>query len=126
MNILQFWLIDSIVKAGSKVSLDEDNSDVYGTQDREPLFRAPSDDEDDDDYRLPDAEDARPHPPERHKSIQEYALAGANSSEDTGDHSYPPSLSRSTSSGSLTPKPAKKPAQERQTASSACTSQSTE
>ncbi|KAG1805208.1 vacuolar membrane protein-domain-containing protein [Suillus subaureus] len=34
MNILQFWLIDSIVKASSKLH-------------REPLFRAPEDDEDD-------------------------------------------------------------------------------
>ncbi|KAF8076750.1 vacuolar membrane protein-domain-containing protein [Lyophyllum atratum] len=108
MNILQFWLIDSIVKARSMVSLDEDSSNVYGSEDHEPLFRAPSDDEGDGDYRLPDAEGGRPHPPERHKSVrEEYASTGANSSEDPGDHSYPPSLSRSTSSGSITPKPAK-------------------
>ncbi|KAJ7749249.1 vacuolar membrane protein-domain-containing protein [Mycena olivaceomarginata] len=45
MNILQFWLIDSIVKA-SGVALDLDSPDPL---DREPLFRSPDDDDDDDD-----------------------------------------------------------------------------
>ncbi|KAG2138045.1 vacuolar membrane protein-domain-containing protein [Suillus bovinus] len=44
MNILQFWLIDSIVKASSSsVELLTNSSDVH---DREPLFHAPEDDED--------------------------------------------------------------------------------
>ncbi|KAG2041992.1 vacuolar membrane protein-domain-containing protein [Suillus americanus] len=48
MNILQFWLIDSIVKASSSSAELPTNlprmSDVH---DREPLFHAPEDDEDD-------------------------------------------------------------------------------
>jgi len=46
MNVLQFWLIDSIVKASSSaVALAIDASE---DQDREPLFTGGSDDEDDD------------------------------------------------------------------------------
>ncbi|CAA7260137.1 unnamed protein product [Cyclocybe aegerita] len=47
MNILQFWLIDSIVKASAAagVALDVERD---AQQDREPLFQAGSDDEDGD------------------------------------------------------------------------------
>ena len=49
MNVLQFWLIDSIVKASTVggVALDIEN-DGGNYQDREPLFQAPSEDGDDD------------------------------------------------------------------------------
>ncbi|GLB34158.1 putative STIMATE family protein [Lyophyllum shimeji] len=111
MNILQFWLIDSIVKATTMVSLDEDTQDIYAAQDREPLFRAPSDDEDDSDYRVHDPENVRP-PSQRHydlsnctSSVEEFKRSGTSSSDEP-DHSYPPSLSRSNSSGSVQHKPA--------------------
>ncbi|KAL4264337.1 Vacuolar membrane protein [Pleurotus pulmonarius] len=47
MNILQFWLIDSIVKASSTTSPLALETDADGA-DREPLFRGSMDDEDDD------------------------------------------------------------------------------
>lgn len=49
MNVLQFWLIDSIVKASTLggVALDIEN-DGGQYQDHEPLFQAPSEDGDDD------------------------------------------------------------------------------
>lgn len=46
MNILQFWLIDSIVKASSTTSSLTPETDADGA-DREPLFRGSMDDEDD-------------------------------------------------------------------------------
>ncbi|TFK43821.1 Vaculolar membrane protein-domain-containing protein [Crucibulum laeve] len=133
MNVLQFWLIDSIVKASAaaSVSLDTDTPDAFNREDHEPLFRASLDDDDDDDhdYGRSDIEnqrgarrssnDSRPIPrgdksytagsitPDEQKS------GAASSSEQTLDaHSYPPSLSSSfTSDSSSTysnkvPKPA--------------------
>ncbi|KAG1734973.1 vacuolar membrane protein-domain-containing protein [Suillus lakei] len=48
MNILQFWLIDSIVKASSNsVELPTNSPRMSDVHDREPLFRAREDDEDD-------------------------------------------------------------------------------
>ncbi|KDQ64450.1 hypothetical protein JAAARDRAFT_28080 [Jaapia argillacea MUCL 33604] len=52
MNILQFWLIDSIVKASSSTLLLPTSSEqprASHDQSNEPLFRASSDDSDDDD-----------------------------------------------------------------------------
>ncbi|EGO02109.1 hypothetical protein SERLA73DRAFT_177853 [Serpula lacrymans var. lacrymans S7.3] len=51
MNILQFWLIDSIVKASSSsVILPTDTPrNSHDNRDREPLFGASSDEDDDDD-----------------------------------------------------------------------------
>jgi hypothetical protein len=47
MNILQFWLIDSIVKASSSSDvLPTDSHRTSDAQDREPLFRETEDDED--------------------------------------------------------------------------------
>ncbi|KAG6910792.1 hypothetical protein DXG01_007680 [Tephrocybe rancida] len=113
MNVLQFWLIDSIVKASTKaVALDDDVSDA--PHDREPLFRAP-DEDDDDDYRHNDIEHARPqHPsPLRRKSSldstsDEFKSGTTSPNDEAADHSYPPSLSNSVSSGgSSQPRPAK-------------------
>ncbi|KAG1891967.1 vacuolar membrane protein-domain-containing protein [Suillus subluteus] len=48
MNILQFWLIDSIVKASSSsAELPTNSPRMSDVHDREPLFHAPEDDEDD-------------------------------------------------------------------------------
>lgn len=124
MNILQFWLIDSIVKASGTppLALDGDNADLYTTQDREPLFRAPDDENDDDaDYRPNDIERSRIRSssppsdirdkrysntsnPEEHKSYP------ASSSDEPIDHSYPPSIASSASTSSnqsAPPRPAK-------------------
>lgn len=48
MNILQFWLVDSIVKASSSsVEISTDSPRMSDVHDREPLFRASEDEEDD-------------------------------------------------------------------------------
>lgn len=47
MNVLQFWLIDSIVKAStSSTALRSSSPRNSDSQDREPLFHSPDDDED--------------------------------------------------------------------------------
>ncbi|KAF9006665.1 vacuolar membrane protein-domain-containing protein [Cyathus striatus] len=110
MNILQFWLIDSIVKASSATSLalDSDSPDSIHPQDREPLFNAPSDDEDDDGYRPRDVENRHAPRINRTSSIESdegsrdnsFTLAGSALDENktransvTETHSYPPSCS---------------------------------
>jgi hypothetical protein len=67
MNILQFWLIDSIVKATQQPAVALDSEEGHDSDVREPLFRASEDDDDDDDAgeRPRDIESARPRPPSR-------------------------------------------------------------
>ncbi|CAK5262541.1 unnamed protein product [Mycena citricolor] len=105
MNIIQFWLIDSIVKA-SGVALDLDTPDPL---DREPLFGAPDDDDDRDgtpnSYTHRDTE-SHPH----HHDVSSPSSSVSDSSETLGtpaetksaapgdDHAYPPSSSSSPSS----------------------------
>ncbi|KAJ7498535.1 vacuolar membrane protein-domain-containing protein [Mycena latifolia] len=114
MNILQFWLIDSIVKA-SGVALDLDTPDPL---DREPLFGAPDDDDDDDDNASVNAHapnrDIESHPHSHTRSLSpssgssdnlrtpfEPKSSGANSLSQPMDiHAYPPSLASSASSSS--------------------------
>ncbi|TCD70007.1 hypothetical protein EIP91_005257 [Steccherinum ochraceum] len=55
MNIIQFWLIDSIVKANAQSDPGLPTHISRSSFDREPLFHTNSDDEDDDD------EDGRPN-----------------------------------------------------------------
>ncbi|KNZ76027.1 Transmembrane protein 110 [Termitomyces sp. J132] len=119
MNVLQFWLIDSIVKASTKTLALEDGIDAT-PHDREPLFNASNDDDDgDDNYRHHDIEHARPRPrsrspiaPNRKRStdstIPEERKSHTASLDNPADHSYPPSLSNSHSSIASQPKPAKK------------------
>lgn len=60
MNVLQFWLIDSIVKASAvALTLDSDTPDAFDRADREPLFGGPSDDEEDDPPQHADLENQR-------------------------------------------------------------------
>ncbi|KAF5392925.1 hypothetical protein D9757_001231 [Collybiopsis confluens] len=119
-NILQFWLIDSIVKASqSSLALPADtepDADVH-----EPLFSASSDDDDDDDNhaRRPhlDIENRRPrsrspgshsrsHSHSRDKlstfsdNPYESKSSGSSSRVEAASeaHSYPPSLSGSVAS----------------------------
>ncbi|KII95262.1 hypothetical protein PLICRDRAFT_208245 [Plicaturopsis crispa FD-325 SS-3] len=125
MNVLQFWLIDSIVKASadSAVVLPT-NSRHDSYEDREPLFNAPEDDDGDDDHG------SRPHdienPPPRKSSrpaSHEFdknddatltfpsdgdhnkrsgsstpSAPGDSSLQSMATHAYPPSLSSSPSS----------------------------
>lgn len=122
MNILQFWLIDSIVKASESpsVALEPDSQNSFeGDRDREPLFGAPSDDEDDDNETTRpqyDIENPRSRSqsrdgtkvsttPEDHKSVTTTSISGTSTpgkvtEEDASVamHAYPPS----TASTSLT------------------------
>ncbi|KAJ7228262.1 vacuolar membrane protein-domain-containing protein [Mycena pura] len=72
MNIIQFWLIDSIVKA-SGVALDLDTPDPL---DREPLFGAPDDDDENPNVYAEGDIESRPR-----------ALQHSHSSPYTSDHS---------------------------------------
>ncbi|KAJ4479169.1 vacuolar membrane protein-domain-containing protein [Lentinula aciculospora] len=121
MNILQFWLIDSIVKASSSpVALDADAPDS-DNPDREPLFGVSSDD-DDENNNLHPQHDVQHHRPRsqsrnsvnsrshsRDKSITfsdnpyESKSSGSTSrTEIVEAHSYPPSLTSSLKSTSST------------------------
>jgi hypothetical protein len=110
MNVVQFWLIDSIVKASNAISLDVNSPNLDDSDYREPLFNAPSDDEDDDVYKSGDVENQRlrhsldaqrlsrdksfSSDPDENKSIP----SGSGSSAINDEHSYPPSLSSSITS----------------------------
>ncbi|KAJ6539740.1 vacuolar membrane protein-domain-containing protein [Mycena capillaripes] len=114
MNIVQFWLIDSIVKA-SGVALDLDAPDAL---DREPLFRAPDDDDDEGGasnvYEQNDIE-SHPHSttrslsPSSARSLSSQKLQTPLEPKSTGSstptptepvdiHAYPPSGASSASS----------------------------
>ncbi|KLO19900.1 hypothetical protein SCHPADRAFT_817456 [Schizopora paradoxa] len=77
MNILQFWLIDSIVKASASTAVLPATSDPGDISDREPLFSArDSDGEDDDDAvvaRRYDIENPRPRSQSSHSRPQSVA-----------------------------------------------------
>ncbi len=102
MNILQFWLIDSIVKAGAystSVALPSDDIERGVDPDEEPLFRASTDDEDDEPPRL-DVEDPRPRPISRSASR---SRSRDSRPDDESKSSTGTSLT-ATASGSITPK----------------------
>lgn len=130
MNVLQFWLIDSIVKASAAagLALDSDDPDALDGENREPLFGAPSDDEDEDDttYRQHDIENPRhtqrPHSPiaSRSRSPDKPHTGSQSPDEQKGSlsgtpgppndaHSYPPSLSGSIASSSSPTLPSRSP-----------------
>lgn len=99
MNILQFWLIDSIVKASAhqaSVALPADSERNSVDEDTEPLFRTSEDDDD---------EDGRPHdienPPTipRSRSISKDRPASREPEEPKSS-----ATSSATASGSITPK----------------------
>ncbi|KAJ3735231.1 vacuolar membrane protein-domain-containing protein [Lentinula guzmanii] len=123
MNILQFWLIDSIVKASSSpVALGADGDAANPENlDREPLFGVSSDDDDDNDNLRPqrDVGHHRPrsrsrnstssnsHSPDKSITFSdnpyESKSSGSGSRTEIVDsHSYPPSLSSSLTSTSST------------------------
>jgi len=123
MNIVQFWLIDSIVKA-SGVALDLDSPDPL---DREPLFRTPDDDEDDagaNNYHAQTDIESHPRPVSRSlspssgrsrssdklRTPMEPKSSGASSTAQPVEmHAYPPSIASSASSLSSSPPPAQTP-----------------
>jgi len=94
MNILQFWLIDSIVKASEQpgsLALPDSRT----SQDREPLFQASdSDDEDDSTIGRPKYDIENPAPPSESRNIVTPLLAGTLT---------PDTKSVSMASGSTTP-----------------------
>ena len=113
MNIAQFWLIDSIVKASAIATVSQD---VESTQDREPLFRVSAEGNDDHPPRLETANrgsfrhsasplDSRDLEPRVNTSSQatttipDEPKSSASSSRGLVDaHAYPPSRSNSPSS----------------------------
>lgn len=117
MNIIQFWLIDSIVKASSTpspVALGVNSADPFHTSDREPLFNA-DDDEDEGDHqprRLQRDIENQLSPPSQSSFAPDSYSTGATVMDETealkkdddshpipaGQHSYPPSLSGSVGS----------------------------
>ena len=122
MNIIQFWLIDSIVKASTTgpLALDVEHG-PYQDQVHEPLFHAPEDDDDDTGRR--DIHPAR-HSRNSFSSLDSTGLHSTDDlTEDTTDvatpddrkssassskhavesHEYPPSLSSSFSSNASYP-----------------------
>ncbi|KAF7352443.1 hypothetical protein MVEN_01209000 [Mycena venus] len=126
MNILQFWLIDSIVKA-SGVALDLDTPDPL---DREPLFHTPDEDDDDEtpnarhyNHAQTDIE-SHPHPVNRPLSpssgrsrssdklrtpMEPKSSGSSSSSQPVDIHAYPPSTASSASSVSSSPPQAQAP-----------------
>ncbi|TFK90879.1 hypothetical protein K466DRAFT_516406 [Polyporus arcularius HHB13444] len=104
MNVLQFWLIDSIVKGStnySPLTLVSDSPRNSLDPDREPLFRASEDDDDDD--GLPgrhDIENPRPRSISRSQSheIERRMSSGESKSLGSG-------TATAIASGSTTPVP---------------------
>jgi hypothetical protein len=117
MNMIQFWIIDSIVKASGVqgVSLDHEATDPLDHADREPLFHASDDDDDDNegtatryDIENPPTQDhpSRSPPPRRRDSHPSHP-SGAPPTHKKGPssgsmelHEYPPSLTHSLDSAS--------------------------
>lgn len=96
MNILQFWLIDSIVKAStppSNVALPSDTPRDSSALDREPLFRASTDDEDDDEDSPSRPHDIENPPPRSYSPLSDVPATG-KSADTTDEHK---------SSGTVTP-----------------------
>ncbi|KAI0701187.1 vacuolar membrane protein-domain-containing protein [Cytidiella melzeri] len=100
MNILQFWLIDSIVKAGAhsaSVALPSHDVERVEDPDEEPLFRSSIDDDDDEPHRQ-DIEDPRPIP----RSESRSKSRETRSSDE--NKSSPGTSTTAAASGSTTPK----------------------
>jgi hypothetical protein len=121
MNVVQFWLIDSIVKASGTVALPiESARNSLSDPDHEPLFVAPSDDDEDEGAR-PRYDIENPRPPSSSHSMTtdkpdtgqstpanpENKLIGSDSSPIPGNvpdtHSYPPSIASTSTAHSFSP-----------------------
>lgn len=107
MNIIQFWLIDSIVKASSMAAVALDIE--HGAHDSEPLFQGGSDDEDNyhpsrseaPDHRLSNSS-SEPRRLGLHDNLS-FTIPTQNDANDQSEaHAYPPSLSSSMTSNAPT------------------------
>lgn len=96
MNVLQFWLIDSIVKANAPPVALSDDPSGHGSGDREPLFQAEGSDEEDD-----TADESESTPP-KYDAENPELLVGATETFMTHPRSLTPDL-RTLPSGSSTP-----------------------
>lgn len=93
MNVLQFWLIDSIVKAQAPPLTLTDDPSGHGASDREPLFQADGSDEED---------DGSGSTPPKHDVENPEPLTGSTATYMTHPRSLTPD-SRTLPSGSSTP-----------------------
>jgi hypothetical protein len=109
MNVVQFWLIDSIVKASgnAEVTLPFNQPD---TSDREPLFHSSDDDVDDDDAR--GVGDAIATPAKRDIEAHTQGQVQLHRRSTDSSHTYPPRhddsptlTSPTVHRGSLSPPP---------------------
>jgi hypothetical protein len=94
MNVVQFWLIDSIVKAGGSAGITL----PIGPADREPLFHSSSGSGDDDSDDDGADSDVIATPAER--DIEAQGPARKHRRSDDSSHTYPPSLNGSPPSAS--------------------------
>jgi hypothetical protein len=106
MNVLQFWLIDSIVKAGgfAGIALPTDQADPT---DCEPLFPSSSDSgDDDDDDDSADVDGVATHVKGDVEAQEQVGLI-RRSTDSRASHTYPPSLNESPTvhRSSLSPPP---------------------
>lgn len=107
MNVLQFWLIDTIVKDKTAVILEGDAQDAFSRPtEQEPLFSVPSDEEEDDRPQVSDLENQRTADLRRKtttgsRTPHENKSSGPSTPGETLElHEYPPSVSHTLSSTS--------------------------
>ncbi|OSD04505.1 hypothetical protein PYCCODRAFT_1386616 [Trametes coccinea BRFM310] len=94
MNVVQFWLIDSIVKGSGNyapLSLVADSPRGSMDPDSEPLFRGSEDDSDDDDGVRPRHDIENPRPVSRSRSRDVNRLSGEPKSISSGTTTLIPS-----------------------------------
>ncbi|KAJ7591438.1 vacuolar membrane protein-domain-containing protein [Mycena floridula] len=116
MNILQFWLIDSIVKAKEAVILGTETPDALNESEREPLFDVSSDDEDHPSSDLENQRPASPGSSHSTRSARDKTGSGSNTPEESKSvgsssangvsalHLYPPAT-KLNKKGRKTPSP---------------------
>ena len=110
MNVVQFWLIDSIVKASgnTETALPFNQSD---SSDRDPLFRSSDDGGDDDDEGARGVGDAIATPAKRDIEAQTQGQVQLLRRSTDSSHTYPPrhddlsTLTPTVHRGSLSPPP---------------------
>jgi hypothetical protein len=133
MNVLQFWLIDSIVKASAAVALPPDSRRNSTDEANEPLFAAPDGDDDSGDRPPYDIENPRPssrsssriHPHDSTKpssEAEENKSSASNISGVVGEppdsvamHAYPPSIASTSTVRSSSPSLGTSPKRTRKT-----------
>ena len=97
MNVVQFWLIDSIVKAGGTAGIALPSSQ-HDSSDREPLFHSvDSDDEGDDDGVAGGDGDAIATPAKRDIEAQAQGQVHLLRRSTDSSHAYPPRHNSPTS-----------------------------